>query len=82
MEPRPSIIMKPPVLESTGVKFFDEGELVGFTIGNSTLRMTYADAFRFAQLLRLHAKRAKRKSGDVGQHWSAMGILEGIKEGG
>lgn len=74
----PNIIVRPPVLEPTGVKFFDEGELAGFTIGNSTLRMHYADALRFAQMLRVHAKKAKKRAGDTSRHWSAVGTLEDL----
>jgi hypothetical protein len=76
----PNIIIRPSILESTGVKFFDEGDLAGFTIGNSTLRMTYEDALRFAQMLRVHAKRAKRRAGDVSRHWSVVGVLENAEK--
>jgi hypothetical protein len=78
----PEIIVKPSIvdLRDTKVSFFDEGDLAGFTIGNSTLRMTYEDALRFSQMLRVHAKRAKRRVGDASRHWSAVGILEGIRE--
>ena len=75
----PSAIIRPPTLEQTGVKFFDEGEFAGFTIGNSTLRMSYADALRFSQMLRVHAKRAKRTAGDNSRHWSVVADLEGLK---
>lgn len=78
MADAPNIIVKPPVLDRHGVQFFDEGELCGFTIGNSTLRMPYEDALRFAQMLRVHAKRAKRRAGDTARHWSAVGTLEGL----
>jgi hypothetical protein len=76
----PNVIVKPPVLDPTGVKFFDEGELAGFTIGNSTLRMGYEDALRFAQLLRVHAKKAKKRCGDVSRHWSVVGTLEDLND--
>jgi hypothetical protein len=74
----PGAIIRPPVLEQTGVRFFDEGEYAGFTIGNSTLRMSYADALRFSQMLRVHAKKAKRRAGDVSRHWSALATLEDL----
>jgi hypothetical protein len=74
----PNIIVRPPVLEQTGVRFFDEGEHAGFVVGNSTLRMTYADALRFSQMLRVHAKKAKRRAGDNARHWSAVAVLEDL----
>lgn len=74
----PGAIVRPSVLDSTAVRFFDEGDLAGFTIGNSTLRMSYADALRFSQLLRVHAKRAKRRAGDTARHWSAVAVLDGM----
>ena len=37
------------------------------------------DALRFAQMLRVHAKKAKRRAGDVSRHWSAVGTLDDLK---
>lgn len=74
----PGIIVRPPVLDQQRVVFFDEGEHAGFRIGNSELRLGYEDALRFAQMLRVHAKRAKRRAGDNARHWSAVATLEGV----
>jgi hypothetical protein len=75
----PRIHTPPPLVMPENVTFFDDGADAGFTIGNSTLRMHYEEALRFSQKLRLHAKRAKRRCGDVSRHWSALGILDELK---
>lgn len=75
----PTIINRPPLLKQENVRVGDEGEMVTFTVGNSTLTMHYESALQISQMLRVHAKRAKRRAGDVSRHWSAVGVLEGIK---
>lgn len=54
----------------------DEGEYVSLRIGNATIQMHYAGAFKISQMLRLHGRRAKKRAGDMGRHWSVMGILD------
>lgn len=71
----PSVIVRPPTLDPTKVTFFDRGELAGFRVGDSELAMSYGDALRFSQMLRVHAKKAKRRAGDNSRHWSAVGTL-------
>lgn len=56
-----------------------EGELVVIQIGNSTLKMHYEDALKISQFIRVRAKEAKRRAGDVSRHWSAVGIMEGTE---
>lgn len=76
VNPAPIVLAPKPVVSFSGkVTFFDEGEQAGFRIGNSELRLSYEDALRFSQMLRVHAKRAKRTAGDVSRHWSAIGVL-------
>jgi hypothetical protein len=41
--------------------------------------MHYETALKVSQLLRVHAKKAKRRAGDVSRHWSVIGMLEGLK---
>jgi hypothetical protein len=74
----PGLIVRPPVLQSREVVFFDDGEHAGFRVGGSELRLHYEEALRFAQLLRAHAKKAKRRAGDVSRHWSAVATLEDL----
>lgn len=75
----PNVIVRPPVMDPQRVVFFDEGEHAGFRLGNSELRLGYRDALRFSQMLRIHAKKAKRRAGDVSRHWSAVAVLEDLK---
>jgi hypothetical protein len=74
------LIVRPSLLKPEKVVVADEGDLVSITVGNSTLRMAYADALRFSQMVRVHAKRAKKRAGDVSRHWSAVADLEGLVE--
>lgn len=78
--PVPNIIIKPPVFEALDVAVSDVGENVTLRIGNSVLTFPYADALKISQLIRVHAKRAKKTAGDMSRHWSAVAILDGIKE--
>jgi hypothetical protein len=73
----PNIIIRPAMTQAQKVVFFDEGETCGYKInGEVVLRLHYADMFRFSQMLRMHAKRAKSNAGDTSRHWGVMGILE------
>lgn len=77
--PGPVIISNPSVAKLTNVSVDSEGELVCFTVGNSTIKMHYTDAFKISQWLRMHGKRCKTRAGDKGTHWSALADLQGIK---
>lgn len=73
----PNVIVRPPQLELQRVAVGTEGELVTITIGNSTLRLHYEDALKLSQWVRVRAKEAKRRCGDVSRHWSAIATLDG-----
>jgi hypothetical protein len=77
MSDAPNVIVRPSLLEPTRVVVADENDLVTITIGNGTLRMSYADALRFSQMVRVHAKKAKRFAGDTARHWSLVATLDG-----
>lgn len=80
---QPAILLKPPLLQQVKVVFFDEGEEAGFKInGEEVLRLHYTDIFRFAQTLRMHGKRAKKRCGDTQRHWSAIGDLTDLNAKG
>lgn len=68
------------LLAKQRVEVAAEGEQVALTIGNSTLRMSYEAALQLSQWLRVRGKEAKRNAGDRSRHWSAIGILEGLRE--
>jgi len=56
-----------------------EGDLVKLSIGNTDIRMPYETALQLSQWLRVRAKQAKRTAGDVSRHWSAIGLIEGLR---
>jgi len=75
----PNVIVKPSLMTKQQVAVGIDGELVTFTVGNSTLKMHYEEALKISQWLRVRAKQAKRLAGDVSRHWSAIAVLDGIK---
>lgn len=64
------------LLQRTGVRVSDEGRFVRLQIGSGSLVMPYARAIALAQLMRLRAKDAKRREGDVGRHWSVLALVD------
>jgi hypothetical protein len=80
LPPTPAVHSKPKLLAPQELAVLvDPGnpELVVIKVGNSELRMFYEDALKVAQWIRLRAKEAKRLSGDVSRHWSALATLTG-----
>ncbi len=75
----PNVIVRPSMYQPTAVSVANEADTVTLTIGNSTMRMSYADALKLSQWLRMHAKKAKRFAGDTGRHWSAVAMLEDLQ---
>jgi len=72
----PNVIVRPPLVNLNEVRVFDRGEEVVLQVGNSEIAWHYTQAFQLSQHVRLCAKRAKRRAGDTGRHWSAIGVLE------
>lgn len=56
----------------------DGGEIVIMQIGDSEIRMGYEAAIQLSQWLRVRGKEAKRKSGDMSRHWSAIAVPESL----
>lgn len=67
------------LLHKARLEVADKGDKVFLTIGNSTKVMDYATALQLSQWLRVHAKKAKKTAGDMSRHWSAIGVVEGLK---
>lgn len=76
----PLVQVKPSVLAPQRVAVGTEGELVTITVGNSTLRMHYEGALKLSQWIRVRAKQAKKRAGDESRHWSALAVLDGLKD--
>jgi len=68
-----------PLLSKQRIAVRSEGDLVVLNVGNAELKMPYETALQLSQWLRVRAKEAKRRAGDVSRHWSVIGLLEGLK---
>lgn len=68
-----------PLLSRQRIGVSAEGDMVTLTIGNSEIRMPYETALQLSQWLRVRGKEAKRQAGDMSRHWSAIGVIEGLK---
>jgi len=58
-----------------------EGDLVKLTLGNVELKLSYETALLLSQWLRIRAKEAKRRAGDMSRHWSVIGTLHDANYG-
>lgn len=76
----PNVAVKPGLLTPQHLEVSVEGELVAIQIGNSTMRLHYEDALKISQWIRMRAKQAKQRCGDVSRHWSALAVLEDLTE--
>lgn len=72
----PAIHNKPALLTPQTLAVSSEGEIVVVHVGNSALRMHYSDALKISQWIRVRAKEAKNRAGDMSRHWSSLAILE------
>jgi hypothetical protein len=68
-----------PLLSQQRIAVSIEGELVKLSIGNTDIRLPYEAALQLSQWLRVRGKEAKRNAGDVSRHWSAIGLIDGLK---
>jgi hypothetical protein len=59
-----------------------EGELVVFQVGNSVMKFEYETAIQLSTWLRVRGKEAKRNAGDHSRHWSVIGNLKDVMNGG
>lgn len=75
----PAIQSNPDLLTPQRLAVESQGELVVIRIGNSELKMHYEDALKISQWIRVRAKEAKRRVGDMSRHWSAIAILDDLK---
>ena len=76
----PAIHNKPCLLTPQKIAVRAEGDNVMIDVGNSTLTMHYEAALQISQWIRLRAKEAKRRAGDMSRHWSAIAQLENIEQ--
>lgn len=74
------VISRPPVMTPQRIEVRSEGENVVLVVGGAELRMQYEDALKISQWIRLRAKEAKARCGDVSRHWSGIGLLSSVEE--
>jgi hypothetical protein len=70
---------KPPLLTPQQIRVYSQGENVLVHVGNSVLTLQYEDALKISQWIRMRAKEAKRRAGDMSRHWSVIATLEDLK---
>ena len=58
-----------------------EGDLVHIHLGNVKVSLQYETALLLSQWIRVRAKEAKRRAGDVSRHWSVLGTLHDAQYG-
>lgn len=68
------------LLRKTDVQVTHELDRVLLTIGNTTMKMMYRDAFTLAAWLRANAAEAKRFAGDTSNIYTAIGMLSDAEE--
>lgn len=69
----------PDLLTPKHLEVTTDGELVAIQIGSDVLKLHYEDALKLSQWIRLRAKQAKSKCGDVSRHWSAIAFLDALE---
>ena len=68
-----------PLLSRQRMEVEARGDLVRLTIGNAHIDMPYETAIQLSQWLRVRGKEAKRRAGDMSRHWSAIALLDGLR---
>ena len=58
-----------------------EGDIVHIHLGNVTASLQYETALLLSQWIRIRAKEAKRRAGDISRHWSVIGTLHDAQYG-
>ena len=66
------------LLKRERIEVRSEGELVVLSLGNVELKLPYETALLLSQWIRVRAKEAKRRAGDVSRHWSVIGTLTDV----
>lgn len=69
------------ILKRERIAVSSEGELVVMQLGNVEIAMPYESALLLSQWLRVRAKEAKRRAGDVSRHWSVIGTMHDAQRG-
>lgn len=73
---KPNLLKKERIAVET-----DQFNMVVMQLGNVEIKLKYETALLLSQWLRVRAKEAKRRCGDISRHWSAIGILHDANYG-
>ena len=74
-------IVRNDLLKQERIAVSSEGDLVVMSLGNVEVKLPYETALLLSQWLRVRAKEAKHRAGDVSRHWSAIGTMHDAQRG-
>jgi len=74
-------IVSRDLLKQHRIAVSSEGDLVAMQLGNVQVKLPYETALLLSQWLRVRAKEAKRRAGDVSRHWSVIGSMHDAQRG-
>ena len=69
------------LLKKERIAVESEGDIVHLHLGNVKISLPYESALLLSQWIRVRAKEAKRRAGDVSRHWSVLGTLHDANYG-
>lgn len=69
------------LLQQHRIAVESEGDLVVVKLGNVEVKLPYETALLLSQWIRVRAKEAKKRAGDVSRHWSVIGTLHDANVG-
>lgn len=69
------------ILQRQKIAVSSVGETVLVRLGNVEVRLPYETALLLSQWIRVRAKEAKRRAGDMSRHWSVVGKLHDANYG-
>lgn len=74
-------IVSKNLLKQQRIAVSSEGDIIHMDLGNVRVSLPYESALLLSQWIRIRAKEAKRRSGDVSRHWSVIGTLHDAQYG-
>ena len=75
------LVRRNDLLKQERIAVSSEHELVVIELGNVTVKLPYETALLLSQWIRVRAKEAKRRAGDMSRHWSSIGIIHDANYG-
>lgn len=75
------LIRRNDLLKKERIAVSSDHELVVVELGNVVVKLPYETALLLSQWIRVRAKEAKRRAGDMSRHWSSVGIIHDANYG-